>query len=187
MKLLYLFKGRVSRLIINHSLIYKRCLLHPQAKTKILKKKKINIWLYKNRVTEYQSLQLWIKIFLSKLRALLALNLSFRKLKLKKGSFNFIVNQKKHISYYIKDLKSTASLRTARYNKVNARGTKPCILKGLCHVHKATVGISLPFRFRQKKILVSKLHETTSDQLTVAGFCNFSLEKFLRMAVFSLV
>ena len=52
---------------------------------------------------------------------------------------------------------------------------------------KRLLGLVFPLDPDKKKILVSKLHETTSDQLTVAGFCNFSLEKFLRMAVFSLV
>ena len=72
---------------------------------------------------------------LSELRVLLAMNLSLRKLKLRKEPSILQLTKR-----------NKARLRTARCNKVKAHGIKPCILNGLCKVHKATFEIHPLFK-----------------------------------------
>ena len=51
----------------------------------------------------------------------------------------------KRINEILKSLKSAGSLIDKQYKKIKAVGFRPCVLYGLCKVHKAIV-VCPPFR-----------------------------------------
>ena len=80
------------------------------------------------------------------LKRLLITLRSLKKVKIKKGIFNFSINHERHINDYLNSLEKSGSLTTVQYKKIKAIGSRPGILYGLSKVHKAITDVCPPLR-----------------------------------------
>ena len=99
---------------------------------------------------------------------------------------NFSVNHERRINDYLKSLEKSGSLTTDQYKTINAIGSTPGILYGLCKVHKTIIDVCLLFRpilsaigtpsYILAKFLVSKLSSVKFNEFTVKDSFAFSEE-----------
>ena len=120
------------------------------------------------------------------MESLLSDKAKFEKVDTKKSLLNFIVNHEKRIKEYSKSLKSSGALSVEQHKKLKTVGWRPCVLYGLCKVHKNIVDRCPPFRlifsaigtplYKISKYLVLWMICITSNEFTVKDKLCFAKE-----------
>ena len=106
------------------------------------------------------------------------------KVKIKEQILNFSVNHKRRLNDWLNSLEKSGCLTTNQYKKINAIGSRPGILYGLCKVHKAITDVCLPFRrlvigtpsYKLAKFLVPNFSLITFTEFTVKDSLAFPEE-----------
>ena len=125
--------------------------------------------------------------YLDKMENLLNDTRKFEKFNLKNdGILNFAVNQEKRVDNILKKLVASNSISEEKSRYLKPVGTRPCVMYGLCKVHRDIIDNCPPFRptlsaintptYRSAKFLVPILESLTSNKYTIKDSFAFAEE-----------